>query len=122
MNMPNVYLQGLELTNYRGIGETQTMAPFAPFNFFIGANNAGKSAVLSFIARHLPVPMKTYGAQAVTYDLQPLEMHGGLGRSTISMSLGIAKDDFVSTVLSRFDPSNRGPAVDGCVRKIVAAL
>ncbi len=51
-----VFLHGLELKNYRGIGpEPQMMAPFGNFNIFVGANNSGKSTVLSFISQRLPV-------------------------------------------------------------------
>lgn len=53
--MTRIYLHGLKLQNYRGIGPTtQTLAPFKSFNFFIGANNTGKSTILSFIASQLP--------------------------------------------------------------------
>ncbi|MFP3490578.1 hypothetical protein R0K20_23545, partial [Staphylococcus sp. SIMBA_130] len=39
---------------YRGIGpNTQYIAPFSEMNFFIGANNAGKSIVLNFLTSHL---------------------------------------------------------------------
>jgi predicted ATPase len=44
-----VYLQALALQNYRGIGPIQKLPEFRDFNFFIGANNAGKST----ISRHL---------------------------------------------------------------------
>lgn len=49
-----IYLQGIAVGFYRGIGsETQFIAPFSTMNFFIGANNAGKSIILNVIARHL---------------------------------------------------------------------
>lgn len=48
------FLHGLALANYRGIGnEVVRIGPFQRFNFFVGPNNAGKSTVLNFIARHL---------------------------------------------------------------------
>ena len=51
-----IYLKALGLQNYRGIGpEWVLMHNFKDFNFFIGANNSGKSTVLNFISRHLPV-------------------------------------------------------------------
>jgi len=49
-----IYLHGLRLQNFRGIGpETQTLSPLKEFNFFAGANNAGKSTVLDFLHRFL---------------------------------------------------------------------
>lgn len=52
----HVYLQGLALRYYRGIGEeTQYIAPFSKLNFFVGPNNAGKSIVLNFLAKHFPL-------------------------------------------------------------------
>jgi AAA15 family ATPase/GTPase len=54
-----IFLDGLGLRNYRGIGPSGTrLGPFTDFNFFIGANNAGKSTVLSFLHRHLTAPKK----------------------------------------------------------------
>jgi AAA15 family ATPase/GTPase len=51
----HVYLQGLALRFYRGIGpETQYIAPFSKLNFFVGPNNSGKSIVLNAIASFLP--------------------------------------------------------------------
>jgi predicted ATPase len=120
--MPNVYLQGLKLTNYRGIGpKQQTMAPFKTFNFFIGANNTGKSAVLSFISRHIPPKLSTPGVSAVsTVDL--LELHGGVTGMPISMALGIEASIFVSAVMDRIPhPSHRDQATL-YVTRITAAL
>jgi predicted ATP-dependent endonuclease of OLD family len=52
----HVYLQGLALRFYRGIGEeTEYIAPFSKLNFFVGPNNSGKSIVLNFLAEFLPL-------------------------------------------------------------------
>ncbi|OAN78224.1 hypothetical protein A8B82_10815 [Sulfitobacter sp. EhC04] len=49
-----VFLDGIAAQFYRGIGnEVQYIAPFSRMNFFIGANNAGKSIVLNLLASHL---------------------------------------------------------------------
>ncbi len=59
------YLDGVAIQFYRGIGpETQYIAPFSDMNFFVGANNAGKSIVLNFILEQLPFHHST--AQAVS--------------------------------------------------------
>lgn len=106
--MPHIYLQGLKLTNYRGIGpDEQTLAPFKAFNFFIGANNAGKSSVLSFISRHLPINLKSSHSGPVT-AVQDLEAHGvgKYGRGVISMAMGVASKVFVESVLERVSPAD----------------
>lgn len=55
-----IYLHGLALQYYRGIGpEMQKMAPFSDFNFFIGPNNAGKSIVLNFLNQYFEETKRT---------------------------------------------------------------
>ncbi len=49
-----VFLEAVGAQFYRGIGsEVQLIAPFSRMNFFIGANNSGKSIVLNLIASQL---------------------------------------------------------------------
>jgi hypothetical protein len=120
--MPHIYLQGLKLKNYRGIGpDEQTMVRFATFNFFIGANNAGKSAVLSFISRHLPPKTSRPGVSPVS-TVEPLEVHGGATGSPISMALGVKVSDFVSAVIERIPHSPHKPQAISCVTRIANAL
>jgi len=50
----SVFLDGVAAQFYRGIGaDVQYIGPFSRMNFFIGANNAGKSIVLGLIAEQL---------------------------------------------------------------------
>lgn len=91
------YLEALALKNYRGIGpDWQFMPRFKKFNFFIGANNAGKSAVLNFISSHLRLRSK--GTPAQTLD--PLERFDGGTKGPISYAFGIELDQAVENVLS----------------------
>ena len=120
--MPHIYLQGLKLTNYRGIGrDEQTMAPFATFNFFIGANNTGKSAVLSFISRHLPPQLRIPGVSAAS-TVEPLEVHGGATGLPISMALGVKVSDFVSMVMGRLPQPQYKEKAIGCLDRIAGKL
>lgn len=49
-----IYLNALGLQFFRGIGhEVQRLNSFREFNFFIGANNSGKSTILDFLHRFL---------------------------------------------------------------------
>lgn len=64
------FLHGLAIKNFRGIAsDFQYLGPFLDFNFFIGANNAGKSTVLDFLHRFLPVAARS----ASHKDLLPLD-------------------------------------------------
>lgn len=82
-----VFLNALALQNYRGIGPNWAVMPrFKSFNFFIGPNNAGKSTVLNFISKHLPVPTPRTAQAAAAID--PLEVHHGAGGHPIVMRLG----------------------------------
>jgi hypothetical protein len=50
----SVFLDGIAAQFYRGIGaDVQFIGPFSRMNFFIGANNAGKSIVLGLLAEQL---------------------------------------------------------------------
>ncbi len=97
------------------------MAPFKTFNFFIGANNAGKSAVLSFISRHIPPKLRTPGASAVS-TVEPLEVHGGAMAASISMARGIEVSDFVSAVMERIPQPQYQDKAISCLNRIAAQL
>lgn len=52
--MAQIFLDGLALKNFRGIGhDFQFMSGFREVNFFIGPNNSGKSTVLNFLSKYL---------------------------------------------------------------------
>lgn len=62
-----VFLDGVAAQFYRGIGaEVQFIGPFSRMNFFIGANNAGKSIVLSLLADQLAQVRLGKPAKALT--------------------------------------------------------
>lgn len=108
-----MFLKGLGLKNYRGIGSTeQLMAPFRAFNIFIGANNAGKSTVLSFLNKHL----NSLGTgTAVPFD--PLEFHRGSG--AVDVFLGIPDEQFCDAFLP---PSPNGGHARNIARKLATSL
>ncbi len=102
-----VYLKALSLKNYRGIGdEPQFMPSFKEFNFFIGANNAGKSTILNFISRHLPPRLQ--GRHQISkhkpYTVDDLERHGGQPGRPIEMAIGYSVDDALE-ILQRQHPT-----------------
>lgn len=92
--MDKTFLKGLRLQNYRGIGNTpQDLIPFSSFNFFVGANNSGKSAVLSFIAAHLPT---FYGESSAHRKLDSLDYFskGSMRATEIDAALGVTAEEF----------------------------
>jgi len=94
-----VFLQALALQNYRGIGADWVEMPnFKGFNFFIGPNNAGKSIVLNFISKHLPMPSPR-GAQGAA-QIDALEVHHGASGRPIAMRLGRPVGDLLEAVRS----------------------
>lgn len=76
-----IYINSLSLENYRGIANEQKMVGFRDFNFFIGANNAGKSTVLNFISRYIDRGISRLP------DFDRLERHGGTDNK-VTVSLG----------------------------------
>jgi ABC-type cobalamin/Fe3+-siderophores transport system ATPase subunit len=110
-----VYLHGLSLQFYRGIGsETQWLGPFKNFNFFIGANNSGKSTVLDFLSRFL-------SAHEGRVAIEPLDRHNGIQSGETKVAYGIPLSQFLSNVKSTTDSKHWAHAAP-LVEKIGKAL
>ena len=119
-----VYLTSLALKNYRGIGDGfERMPSFKKFNFFIGANNAGKSTILNFISKYLPPKFKSHGGYGETafYDILPLELHGEMGRA-IEMGLGFTENEVLSSLEARHDKVMANPGHVHNLKLIISAL
>lgn len=94
-----VYLKALALRNYRGIGDDiQKMPAFKTINFFIGANNAGKSTILNFISGYAPPDRGTrmFSVGNSPKTMPPLEQHNGGG--PVYMAVGFSVNDAVEAV------------------------
>ncbi len=92
------YLEGIAVQFYRGIGpETQYIAPFSEMNFFVGANNAGKSVVLNLIKDRLP-----FDAVRNTSRHTPTSVDAYRGAETgeFLVSIGIATTTFKENALN----------------------
>jgi AAA15 family ATPase/GTPase len=46
-------IHGIEIADYRSIGDMQHIAPLGKINLFVGPNNSGKSNILRFINENL---------------------------------------------------------------------
>lgn len=87
-----IYLEGIAVQFYRGIGpETQYIAPFTAMNFFVGANNAGKSVILNVIKERLPRLTDKPLAHA---DLDAAEKYRGPHEGQYQISLGLSVERF----------------------------
>ena len=91
-----VFLHALALDNYRGVGQLQKLGPFREFNFFIGANNAGKSTILDFLSKYLQAPKEPKG----------LDLHSGAKGKSIR-AIGIPLKIFKQAAETRLQRPNR---------------
>jgi hypothetical protein len=76
-----IFLDGMAIQFFRGVGPNiQRMAPFRSFNFFVGANNAGKSTALDCLHRYVK-----HGPGS----LNPSDEHRGdvSGQFTVAMAM-----------------------------------
>ncbi|MEP5760574.1 MAG: AAA family ATPase [Litoreibacter sp.] len=92
----SVFLDGVAVRYYRGIGEeTQYVAPFSKMNFFIGANNSGKSILLNLLASHL----RSVADGNMPKTLDGLEEHRGQQSGRFFVALGKSKQGLLLQVL-----------------------
>ncbi|HSI96512.1 MAG: AAA family ATPase [Methylophilaceae bacterium] len=98
-----IFLHGVVLSNYRGIGTTpQFVGPFSQFNFFIGPNNAGKSSVLNFIAKHLSSLVATKQAShraGQVEQLKALDVFLGATTHEVKLGIGVPKSLVLNKIL-----------------------
>lgn len=117
----SVYLHGLRLKNYRGIGtEEQTIAPLKKCNFFIGTNNSGKSCVLNFISGHLHNVAKVRHSGPAAFTLLPLEIHQGAVLSQVEIAIGLPKSLILTLGTTRLE--ERGHDANSLAVKILRDL
>lgn len=118
----SVFLHGVVLANYRGIGdEAAFIGSFRRFNFMIGANNAGKSCVLNFIANHLKpwvCEEQHRFNKADRKDLDPLDIYLGASRPQVKMGIGIPAE----LVRKNFVTENPKLLVHGALPKFAEAI
>lgn len=111
-----IFLQALSVSFFRGIGPIQTMGPFRDFNFFIGANNSGKSTILDFLHRYLPTHGKT---KTVTH---PLDRHTGAVSGQLSFGVGIPLQQFQDAVLESISQEAVKQRFRSTISKLCKAL
>ena len=109
-----IFLRALALQSYRGIGtEMQKMTAFQDFNFFIGANNAGKSSVLDFLSRHLVPSARSDQSSG---GLTALEQHAGGTLGPPLMAFGVPLEEFYRNAAKRI--TTKRPDIEGSLREV----
>ena len=109
------FLHALSLQFYRGIGPIeQRIVGLQDFNFFIGANNAGKSIILNFLAHRLRLNGKAL-------DPTSVENYRGAKTGAMYYSIGIPVEEFTGCVLSQQD-RHLDEALRGSVEAIAETI
>lgn len=102
-----IYLPGLALASYKGFGpDVQFMGPFKAINFFVGANNSGKSSILEFIDSHARVHLSTSSFQ--TPEMGNLDYNVDRPGEKLSAGICMHKQDIRREILER-SPNLQGP-------------
>jgi len=97
-----IMLEGIRISDYRSIGEQQTIEPLGKINVFVGPNNSGKSNVLRFVNKNLAKPHTT-SRRTPNNGLASSEPHLGRGQPS-AMQIGFTPTiDEVATVLNAID-------------------
>jgi predicted ATPase len=90
----SVFLDGIAVGFFRGVGpNVQSLGPFRDFNFFVGANNAGKSTALDVIHRH-------FGADQAP-SFQPVDHYRGQSTGQVHFRIGVTKENFQRPILTK---------------------
>jgi AAA ATPase domain len=93
-----VFFDALAIQFFRGIGpEIQKLGPFKSFNFFVGANNSGKSTVLDFIHRYL-------AGQKSKGSTDKVDRYTGTKTGELYFALGFEIDRFADAILKHLSP------------------
>ncbi|MCC8931920.1 AAA family ATPase [Rhizobium sp. 'Codium 1'] len=109
------FLNALSLKFYRGIGpHEQRITELRDFNFFIGANNSGKSIILNFLATRLKLARKGY-------DQTSTERYRGAETGELNYCIGIPPSVFLSSVYENIGEGYRD-RLGMHLEKLVAAM
>jgi predicted ATPase len=100
-----VFLHALAVQFFRGIGpDVAELGPFKDFNFFVGANNSGKSTVLDLIHRYISKGPKEGPKEP---KLDKLDTYTGAKTGTLYFRIGVPVDFFKAAAAERFSGAVR---------------
>jgi recombinational DNA repair ATPase RecF len=107
-----IFLHALALRHYRGIGPNiQKLHSFREFNFFIGANNAGKSTILAYLWRHLNHDRRPQ-------QLLPIEQYRGQVTGNTIAAVGIPISIFLDNIYTAIGETRKNRLDPDTVRRI----
>jgi predicted ATPase len=107
-----IFLNGLAIQFFRGIGkDIQKLDPFKGFNFFVGANNVGKSTVLDCLHRY---------AKQIGPQLIPSDIHRGASTGEFTLGFPIPKTEFIKRVSDQIKRGEFNPRIDWIVTEHLA--
>lgn len=115
------YLDGLATQFFRGIGaETQYIGPFTDLNFFIGANNSGKSTVLNLLHERLPFGPNSGKAHSISGSADEFR---GAESGPFKAAIGISIEKFEKSIRDKLrqadlDANALSPAISHIVEKL----
>lgn len=99
-----VFLQGLAVGFYSGIGsKVQAIAPFSTMNFFVGANNAGKSIILNVIAQRLSHSV----SNEQSAPIEQVNMYRGSHTGEFFLAVGLEKQTVLDAVMKGLSQRNQ---------------
>lgn len=101
----SVFLHGIAVKNFRGIdNEWQTVENLGDFNFFIGANNSGKSTILDLVHRYMPGKMSAE-------SIAPLDKHRGTNSGEMMVRVAVPKDNVADRLAKKLGNGFRETAI-----------
>ncbi|ACB23979.1 conserved hypothetical protein [Methylobacterium radiotolerans JCM 2831] len=85
------------------------MAPFKDFNFFIGANNSGKSTILNFLKNNIPPWSLHTSPQTPKPNVEPVDIYDGGRTGRPWMAIGIPAEQFEKRFADQLTPNVKHP-------------
>jgi AAA15 family ATPase/GTPase len=121
----SVFLEGVAIQFYRGIGpEIQYIGPFSKMNFFIGANNSGKSIILNFLTSKISEAVSR-SSNGLTLE----EAYRGKDSGALFCAGAISKPEALKRIQARFEQRHAAnlqsyhfPTFQSDINKILDAL
>ncbi|WP_273785569.1 ATP-dependent nuclease [Brucella intermedia] len=106
-----VYLEGVGISNYKGIGAAeQLIAPFKEFNFFIGENNSGKSTILSFLKDHIK---RSEG------NLNLTDRHRGATSGDFASKIALSTNDILKNCIDAISRNQNSSSVAHLAERLI---
>jgi predicted ATPase len=119
----SIFLNGVVLGNYRGVGnDIQFVSGFGQFNFFIGPNNSGKSTVLYFIANLAKDIANGGGINVFNQKLKELDIRAGATKRDVVIGIGVKADEWYENIRMNVTAFADGYAGQSALKSLLLQL